>query len=260
MTERPGPLAGRRVLVTRTRDQAEGLVDRLQAAGASVALVPLITTVPTADPEAIARAAAEVAGAPPPQWVAFTSATAVRLVVGAAGVAALAGLLVAAVGPSTAAALEAEGVAVDLVPSEHDADGLAAAMLERGMSGARVWFPSAEGARGKFAESLANGGASVTVQHIYRSVMPASAPQRLRVAFAGGLDAITLTSGSTARNLAIATGPDGLPPGVVIVCIGEQTAAEAREAGLAVHAVAGDASVEGLVSALTGCLTPQPLR
>jgi|HubBroStandDraft_6_1064221.scaffolds.fasta_scaffold37032_2 uroporphyrinogen-III synthase len=260
MTDLARPLAGRRVLVTRTRDQAEGLVDRLHAAGAAVEVVPLITTVPIADPEAIARVAAEVAGAPPPRWVAFTSATSVRLVVGAAGVSALSGLLVAAVGPATAAALEAEGVAVDLVPDTHDADGLAAAMIQRGMSGATVWLPVAEGARGGFAESLRGGGASVDVQHIYRSVMPASAPQRLRSALAGGVDAVTLTSGSTARNLVEAMGSGGMPPEVVIVCIGEQTAAEARASGLRVHAVAGDTSVGGLVSALTECLAPQRLR
>jgi uroporphyrinogen-III synthase len=260
MTDLMGPLAGRRVLVTRTREQAEGLVDRLHAAGASVAVVPLITTVPIADPEAIARLAAEVVAAPPPRWVAFTSATAVRLVLGAAGVAALSGLLVAAIGPATAAALEAEGARVDLVATDPDADGLAAGMLRRGMSGATVWLPIAEGARGRFAESLTNAGASVIVQHIYRSIMPAPAPQRLRAALAGGVDAITLTSGSTARNLVQAMGPDGLPPGVVIVCIGEQTAAEARASGLGVHGVAEVASVEGLVGALTECLTPQRLR
>ena len=53
MNDLPRPLAGRRILVTRTREQAEGLVDSLHAAGASVAVVPLITTVPIADPEAI---------------------------------------------------------------------------------------------------------------------------------------------------------------------------------------------------------------
>ena len=222
MTDLPLPLAGRRVLVTRTREQAEGLVDRLHAAGASVAVVPLITTVPIADPEAIARSAAEVATAPAPRWVAFTSATAVHLVLRAVGA--------------------------------------PAAMLRRGMAGATVWFPVAEGARGGFAESLRTGGASVTVQHIYRSAMPESAPERLRAALAGGVDAITVTSGSTAQNLVQAMGADGLPAGVVIVCIGDQTAAEARAAGLTVHAVADVASVEGLVSALTECLAPQRLR
>src|ERR1022692_5131277 len=109
MTEASLSLAGRRVLVTRTREQAEGLVDRLHAAGASVAVVPLITTVPIAEPDAIARVAAETAGAAPPRWVAFTSATAVRLVIGAAGADVLSGMLLAAVGPATAAALEVLG-------------------------------------------------------------------------------------------------------------------------------------------------------
>ena len=260
MTDRPRPLAGRRVLVTRTREQAEGLVDRLHEAGASVVIVPLITTVPIADPEAIARIAAEVGTAPSPRWVAFTSATAVRLVVGAVGGAALAGMLVAAVGPATAAALDAEGAAPDLVAGEHDASGLAAAMLDRGMTGATVWVPVAEGARGGLVESLRSSGASVTVQHIYRSVMPVSAPERLCAALAGGIDAITLTSGSTARNLVDALGSMGVPAGVVIVCIGNQTAAEARAAGLTVAAIAAEASVDGLVRALTECLAPQPLR
>jgi uroporphyrinogen-III synthase len=260
VTDLPRPLAGRRILVTRTRDRAEGLVDSLHAAGASLAVVPLITTVPIADPEAIARIAAEVGAAPAPRWVAFTSATAVRLVLGAAGVAALTGMSIAAVGPATAAALEALGAPADLVAVDHDAAGLATAMLDRGLAGASVWFPVAEGARGGFAESLREAGALVTVQQIYRSVMPGSAPERLRAALAGGIDAITLTSGSTARNLVEAAGTDGVPAGVAIVCIGEQTADVARGAGLTVHAIARTPSIESLVAALTECLTPQPLR
>jgi uroporphyrinogen-III synthase len=260
VTDLPKPLAGRRILVTRTREQAEGLVDSLHASGASVAVVPLIATVPIADPDAIVRVAAEVSAAPAPRWVAFTSATAVRLVLGAAGVAALTGMTIAAVGPGTAAALAALGAPADLVAGDQDAAGLATAMLDRGLAGATVWFPVAEGARRGFAESLRDAGACVTVQQIYRSVMPGSAPERLRAAIAGGIDAITLTSGSTARNLVAAAGTEGLPAGVVIVCIGEQTADVARSAGLTVHAIARTPSVESLVAALTECLTPQPLR
>jgi uroporphyrinogen-III synthase len=260
MNERTLPLLGRRVLVTRTREQAEGLVDRIHEVGGSVAVVPLIATVPIAEPDAIAQVAAATLAAPPPRWVAFTSATAVRLVVGAAGASSLSGMLVAAVGPATAAALEAGGTTPDLVADERDADGLAAAMLERGVTGATVWIPGAEGARIDLAERLLRAGAAVTVQHVYRSVMPASAPELLRAAFAAGVDAVTLTSGSTARNLSRAMGSDGVPASAAIVCIGEQTAAAARAVGLTVHSVAPDASVEGLVSALTECLSPQPLR
>ena len=256
----PEPLAGRRVLVTRTREQAKGLVDRLHAAGASVVVVPLITTVPVADPEAIVRTAAAVGAAPAPRWVAFTSATSVRLVLGAAGIDAIRDMLVAVVGPATAAALEADGKKPDLVAGDHDAEGLAAAMLDRGVAGASVWFPVAEGARGGFAEALRAQGATVTEQHIYRSVMPHAAPERLRAAFDSGIDAITLTSGSTARHLVEAMGASGVPERAAVVCLGEPTADAARRAGLTVAAVARIASIAGLVDALTECLAPQPLR
>jgi uroporphyrinogen-III synthase len=260
VTEAPGPLAGHRVLVTRTREQAQGLVDRLHNAGASVVVVPLITTVPVAEPDAIVRVAAEVGAAPAPRWVAFTSATAARLVLGAAGIEAIADMLIAVVGPATAAALEAEGRAPDLIAGDHDAAGLAAAMLSSGVGGASVWFPVAEGARDEFAAALRAGGATVVEQQIYRSVMPASAAEQLRAAFDGGIDAITLTSGSTARNLVDAAGVDGVPARVPIVCLGEPTAAEARRAGLTVAAIARITSIDGLVDAVTECLTSQPLR
>lgn len=254
------PLSGRRILVTRTREQAAGLVDRLHALGATVVVVPLIATQPIATPDAIVRTATEFRSTAAPRWVAFTSATAVRLVVGAAGVDIFDGTLVAAVGPATADALATAGIAAELVASEHDASELAAAMLARGVVGASVWFPSAEGASGTLPSALQGGGAVVIVHPIYRSVMPAIAPERLRAALSNGIDAITLTSGSTVRNLVAALGSTHLAPDVLIVCIGEQTASDARAAGLRVDAVATEASADGMVAALRGHLAPQPLR
>jgi len=142
MTGASLPLAGRRVLVTRTREQAEGLVDRLHDAGASVEVVPLIATVPIAAPEAIVACAARNAAAPPPRWRGLQAAPpAVRLVIGAAGAPALSGMLIAAVGPATAAALISAGATPQVVASEHDADGLATAMLQAGMAGANSLAP-----------------------------------------------------------------------------------------------------------------------
>jgi uroporphyrinogen-III synthase len=254
------PLAGRRIVVTRTREQAAGVVDRLHALGATVVVVPLISTVPLAAPDEIVQCAAELRSAAEPRWVAFTSATAVRLVVGAAGLESLAGARVAAVGPATARVLEAAGRVPDLVAADRDASGLAAAMVMQGLAGASVWFPAAEGASDKLVEALREAGATVTVQHIYRSVMPDAAPERLRAAIDDGVDAITLTSGSTARHLASILGAGSLPAGISIICIGDQTASEARATGLPVHAVATVASAEGLAEAVSQCLTAQPLR
>lgn len=256
----PLPLAGRRILVTRTREQAEGLVDRLHELGATVVVVPLIATEPIAAPEAIAQTADEVREAARPRWAAFTSATAARLVFGAAGAEAVHGMQVAAVGPATASALREAGAIVDLVASGHDASGLAAAMLAHGAAGATVWFPCAEAAGTTLPAALRAAGAAVIVQSIYRTVMPAAAPDRLRSALSSGIDAITLTSGSSARNLAAALGGAPVPAGILIVCIGEETASEARASGITVDAVATEASAGGLVAALTGLFAPQPLR
>jgi uroporphyrinogen-III synthase len=260
MTTDELPLAGRRIVVTRTREQAAGLVDRLHELGATVVVIPLITTVPIATPEEIVQSAAEIRSTAGPRWVAFTSATAVRLVAGAAGVESLTGMLVAVVGPATAGALEAAGLTPDLVASEHDASGLAAAMVARGASRRTVWFPSAEGASRLLQRALEERGATVRVLHLYRSVMPEAAPQRLRAAMEEGIDAITLTSGSTARHLALILGDQPLPPGIAVVCIGHQTASEARAVGLPVTAVATVPSADGLARALLECLSTEPLR
>jgi uroporphyrinogen-III synthase len=254
------PLAGRRIVVTRTRERAAGVVDRLHALGATVVVVPLISTVPIATPDEIVRSAAEIRSAREPRWVAFTSATAVRLVLGAAGLASLDGMLIAAVGPATARVLEDAGRTPDLVATDRDGSGLAAAMLDRGMAGATVWFPAAEGASERLVDALREQGVTVAAQHIYRSAMPEAASERLHAAIHEGVDAITLTSGSTARHLASILGGGSIPAGISIVCIGDQTASEARAAGLPVHGIAAEASAEGLALAVQECLTAEPLR
>ena len=243
------PLSGRRVLVTRTREQAAGLVDALHQRGADAVVVPLIATQPLASPEDIVAAVTALTEAPEPRWVAFTSATAVRLALGAAGPDALRQARVAAVGPETAAALQARGVPGD-ISGAADADALATALEASGMRGATVWFPSAEASRPELPTRLRAAGAVVMVHAIYRTVLPEDAPRRLAAALDRGIDAVTLTSGSAARHLVRALEERSLPPATVVVCIGEQTAREARAAGLDVAAVASAPSAAGLVEAL----------
>lgn len=243
-------LAGRRVLVTRTREQTSGLVDLLHQRGAEPVVVPLIATRPLLPPEEIVAAAAAMRAAAPPRWVAFTSATAVRLVLGVLGRDGLNALGVAAVGEETAAALSHHGVAVDVVADERDAAGLAVTLGKRSLAGGTVWCPGAEAAGSALADGLRAAGATVRVQPVYRTEMPADAPRRAGAALELGLDAITLTSGSTVRNLLASLGGRSLPLGTVIVCIGPRTAAEAREAGLEVSAVAAQPNAQGLVDAL----------
>jgi uroporphyrinogen-III synthase len=243
-------LRGRRIIVTRARDNAAGLVDALHRLGADVVVVPLIATVPLATPAEVGDALIALRQAAPPRWVVFTSATAVRLVLPLAGDD-LAGVAsVAAVGPDTAEALGEGGIPVELVAAEHAADGLAVELVARGMAGAAVWLPQAQGSRPVLANRLRDAGADVRVTIAYRSEMPAGAPERLARALESPVDAITLTSGSTAENLSRALAGRRLAPGVAVVCIGEQTAEAARLRGIDVAGVAHPSSRAGLIEAL----------
>ena len=245
-----GPLSGSRVLVTRTRERAGGIVDALHALGAAVVVVPLIATEVVATPSQIAAAAERLASARGARWVAFTSATAARIVLGVVPPERMAALRVAVVGPETAAAAAAGGRAPDLVAVEHDAAGLAGALLAHGASGGSVWLPVAAGAGPVLRDALLAAGAGVELQAVYRTVMPVDAPRRLAAALHAGLHAVTLTSGSTARHLVLALDGASLDPETVIACIGRQTAAAAAAAGLRVDVVATTHTGPGLAEAL----------
>ncbi|MBV8199835.1 MAG: uroporphyrinogen-III synthase [Acidobacteria bacterium] len=238
------------MLVTRTRESAAGIVDALHGLGADVVVVPLIATEPTASPRDIGAAARLLLDAAPPRWVVFTSATAVRLVAGATADALGPSFLYAAVGTETAAALERGGVRADVISEEADATGLARALVDRGVAEARVWFPAAEAAGNALPQMLRKAGAHVTVQPVYRTVMPADAPRRLAAAIEAGIDAVTVTSGSTARNLVAALRGSQLDRRIVIACIGPRTADEAAAAGIRVDVVATERSGPGLAKAL----------
>lgn len=259
MTAAP-PLAGRRVLVTRTREQAAGLVDALHERGAEVVVVPMIATAVQAGPDLVAASFAGLMSASPPRWAVFTSATAVRLVIGALDIGALRSFSVAAVGAETAAALEEAGVKPDTVAAPATAAGLAAALVARGISGAHVWFPAAAGASDVLERGLEQAGAIVSRLDVYRSEMPAGTQALLDAALRRPIDAVTLTSRSTAEHLRRALGGRSLAKGVVTACIGEQTAKAAAAAGFGDIVVAAQPTAGALAEALATRLgAAQPL-
>ena len=253
------PLAGWRVLVTRTRRQASSLAAALRAEGAEPLLLPAIAIERRADPAAV-RASIEALRAGAHGWVVFTSANAVDayldLVRDAGADARLfGGAQLAAVGAATARALAAHGLAADLVrggESDAGGEGVAAALAERGVAGARVLVPRAEGARPELLERLRAAGAVVDELTLYLAAPPADPPAELLAQVrAGEIEAVTFTSSSTVRNLAALLGGELAPlRRAVVACIGSRTAAAAIEAGLPPDVVAESPSVESLVAAL----------
>lgn len=201
-------------------------------------------------------------------WVVFTSRNGVdrffaRLAAGGLDARALADACIAAVGPATARALERHGITPDLMPDEHVAEGLLAALEARGpLHGLSILIPRAQEAREVLPDELATRGAKVDVAPVYRTVEVGSAPEPVREALAGGTaDAVLFTSASTVKRFAALFAPSPVAEvlaGVTVASIGPVTSDVARELGLTVAAQPDEYTVPALVDALATALGPAP--
>jgi uroporphyrinogen III methyltransferase/synthase len=250
-------LAGKRVLVTRTLEQAGSTASLLRERGAEPVLVPTIEIHPPTDSAPLARAVGALATAY--DWVAFTSANAVsetvrEVVRQGLNARAFGAVKVAAVGPGTAAALAAHGVHADLGPKEFRGEGLAQAMLKELAPGSRVLVPRAKEAREVLPNALRAAGMQVEVVTAYetRKPPPETVARLMALLEKGSLDAVMFTSGSTVDNLCDLLGEraESLLARVTVASIGPVTTAAAERRGVRVDATASEATVLGLVLAL----------
>jgi uroporphyrinogen-III synthase len=245
------PLAGRTVLVTRPRPEADALARLLERRGATAIVAPAIELVPVRS-AALTRALGELAeGAF--AWVTLTSPRTVDVLAEHLSPGRLRAKI-AAVGDGTAERFRAWSRRdPDLVPKAFTTAALGRA-FPRGTG--RVLTPRADVAPEGLEDALARKGWSPTRVDAYRTRMPRSLPPEARMALrSGGVDAVTFTSASTVRGFVRAMGVVRGNPKVV--CIGPVTAREAREHGLRVHAVANPHTVEGLVGAVERALAPR---
>ena len=235
------PLFGWRVLVPRTKEQAAVVSQRLREYGAVPEEVPTIAVEPPRTPQQMERAVKGLVTGRY-QWVAFTSANAVRAVRErfeeyGLDARAFAGVKIAAVGEQTSAALLDFGIRPDLVPDgDQSAEGLAAAWppyddLLDPIN--RVLLPRADIATETLLAGLIDLGWEAEDVTAYRTVRAAPPPAPIREAIkGGGFDAVLFTSSSTVRNL---VGIAGKPHAVTAIgVIGPQTAKTAAEFGLRV--------------------------
>ena len=251
------PLAGRVIVVTRARAQAEGLRARLEEAGATVLAVPTIVIESPADWAPLDRALGALAGF---DWVVFTSVngvemTAARMAALGVPIQRLLDRRLAAIGPATAAALRAAGAGPEVVvPAECVAESLAARLAPALAPAARVLLPRAAETRDFLVRELEAAGAQVLEVPAYRTRPSAEGAAELRVALdARRVDAVTFTSSSTVRHFTTLFAPEDmrrLLADVAVACIGPITAATAAALGLAPAVVADEYTVPGLTRAL----------
>jgi uroporphyrinogen III methyltransferase / synthase len=248
------PLFGKRIVVTRAREQADALGSRLAELGAGVISLPTIEIRPPGHPRHLKQAVARLATY---HWLIFTSANAVRHFIACLdeGPHDLRKLRarVCAIGPATRAAVEALHLKVDLMPKEYVAESLLEAFSAYDLTGKRVLLPRAAVARDLVPTELARRGAHVDVVEAYRTVTPEHLAEHAREILASRPDCLTFTSSSTVRNLVEAAGAEALR-GIPAASIGPITTQTARELGVEVAAEAKVFNVEGLVDAVLGLL------
>jgi uroporphyrinogen III methyltransferase/synthase len=259
------PLFGRRVLVTRTRQQASELSRALAAQGAEAIELPTIEIVPQADPGLVAAAIVGLRTSAYASCV-FTSANAVEMFLrhlrdAGLDARAFGRTQIAAIGPGTAQALLRFGLRADLVPERFVAEGLAAAFGQRPMRGQRVLLPRAADARETLVDELAGMGALVDELTLYVSAIPADRDaEALRRLRAGEIDIATFASSSSVRNLIEMLDGDITPlRDVRIAAIGPVTAQAVRNAGLEPAVVAETYTIDGLVAALVADAAHAPM-
>lgn len=249
------PLSGKRILVTRTREQASTLAAELGALGADVVQIPAIEIAP---PVSYAGLDAALACMLVFDWVVFTSANAVESLVDRGR---RLGFKprprrIAVIGPATASAVYRTGMAeqVDLIPRTSVAEALAEELVPLA-AGRRVLLVRAEVARETLPEALREAACELTIAEAYRTIVPPRSVRQLQQLFRETPpDAITFTSSSTAQNLAelLQRAEVRVPMETALVSIGPITSHTMREVGLAPTVQSKDATVATLVETIHG--------
>jgi uroporphyrinogen III methyltransferase/synthase len=251
------PLFGKRIVLTRAREQAGEFARLLAAYGAEPLTAPTIALVPPPSWDPLDQAIERLSGY---AWLIFTSVNGVapfmeRLKRARKDVRALAHLQIGAIGPRTAEEVARYGLSADVVPSEFQAEGMVAAMSQHDLQGARILIPRAEVAREMLPEQLRRKGATVDVVPAYRTVVPAAGLSRLKEQIqAGAIDVVTFTSSSTVSNFVELIGgreeARRMAGKTTIACIGPITARTAEEHGLPVTIMPGENTVPALAQAI----------
>jgi uroporphyrinogen III methyltransferase/synthase len=254
------PLFGKRILVTRPREQSAEFVALLEALGAQPIEAPMISIAPPADwgpLDEVCRRGGEF------DWIVFSSAHAVdafigRLMASPLDLRSLKGAKLCAVGPATGERLARHGLKVDLVPDESRAEAVVRAMVDEGsVAGKTVLLPRADIGREVIGDELRKRGADVTEVVAYRTVAldfeRAGGPDIYRMLLDHAIDVVTFTSPSAVRNFVELLGEEpaaDLLQRTVVASIGPVTAQAATEYNIHSTVVPTHYTIPALVDAI----------
>ncbi len=250
------PLFGKRILNTRSAEQAAEFTDMLENLGAQVVECPTIRLV---EPESWTEMDQAIDRLSEFDWLILTSVNGVRFFFQRLtdlnlDARALGPCRLCAVGPKTVAAIAAHGLRTDLVAAEFKGEGVLAALAGQKMDGKKVLFPRADKAREVIPQGLAELGAEVVSPVVYRNILPdAIDTEALAALEAKDIDCVTFTASSTVENLAAMLGPERfarLLNGVTVASIGPVTSKTCRRLGLTVAIEPQDYTLAALTEAM----------
>jgi uroporphyrinogen III methyltransferase/synthase len=250
------PLLGKRIVVTRARQQASDLVELLSDLGAECLEFPTIEIMPAKDPQPLQQAIENLNAY---DWIVFTSVNGViyffeQLFAAGKDVRALNRMQTAAIGPATAEQLLTFGLTSDIVPETYRAESVVAAFKELNLKAKKILLPRAREARPVLPVELAKMGAQVNEIPAYETLtVTENVGDLIQALEDKGVDLITFTSSSTVKNfkaLLPAANFQELMQGVRIASIGPITTDTAKKLDFDVHIRAESYTIPGLVKAI----------
>lgn len=253
------PLFSKKIIVTRTREQASDLVAGLEEFGANCLEYSTIHIKPVDSYEILDG---ELERLKEYHWILFTSLNGVkyffeRLYSKGMDARDLKGSDLAVVGKSTADLLLRYGLNADLIPSTFTGEGLAESLLDQGVEGRNILIPRALHGRKILPETLRGAGAQVTVAPVYENCPAEGDKETLRGELEnGGVEMITFTSSSTVRNFLTMLDAENqeelqqILTGIKIAAIGPITAKTVTDNGLQVDIQPEEFTIPGLIQSI----------
>ena len=235
------PLSGKKILITRAREQSSDFTALLQRLGAEVCEFPTIEIVPPTRWEGLDQAIDRLDSY---DWIIFTSANGVhfffeRLRGKGKDDVLPSSLKVCAIGPATAKQLSVRRIPVHFLPKEYIAESILVGFEKMDIKGKRILLARAKQARDILPKGLKKTGAEIDVVETYRTIKPRGGTKRLKQLLQEeGVDIITFTSSSTVNHFVELLKKEDLKEllkGVAIACIGPVTAQTAQRWGMKVR-------------------------
>lgn len=259
-----GGVRGKRILITRARDQSSEFAKRLRKSGAEAIEFPTIEISPPRSWKGLDQAIRELKSY---DWIIFTSANGVhffwqRLKGKRNNLSLLPSLKVAAIGPATAEKLRQKGIRISYIPKEFVAEGILTGFEKRQIKGKRILLARAKKARDILPKGLRRMGAQVDVIEAYRTAKPKGGAKRLKeILTKKKIDAIAFTSSSTVNHfveLLKTRDLRQLLKDIAIACIGPITAKTAKSWGMRVQIEPKQYTIPSLAQAIVDYFSPHP--